>query len=76
MMQKLFLVQTLFTSKDAFRLYKWLDMEESQNMLVKKTNLRVLGISLKTESRVPRLCWNINLQSFKGNLKTKSSICY
>lgn len=51
---------------------------QSLNMLVRKQNLRVLGISLKIESRVPRLFWNITSQSVQKQFenKIKSSICY
>ena len=51
---------------------------DSQNMLVRNQNLKVLGISLRTESRAPRLCWNMTLQSVQKQFKKKikSSICY
>lgn len=58
MMQKLFLVQTdNFLPKMCSGDVNGQTQGESQNMLVRKQNLRVLGISLKTESRVLRLCW-------------------
>lgn len=79
MMQKLFLVQTdNFLPKMCSGDVNGQTQGESQNMLVRKQNLRVLGISLKTESRVLRLCWNVTLQSVPQQLKDKikSSICY
>lgn len=44
---------------------------DSQNMFVRNKNLRVLGIGLRTESRAPRLCWNMTLQSVQKRSKQK-----
>lgn len=44
---------------------------DAQNMFVRNENLRVLGISLRTESRALRLCWNMTLQSVQKRSKQK-----
>lgn len=44
---------------------------DAQNMFVRSENLGVLSISLGTESRAPRLCWNVTLQSVQKRSKQK-----
>lgn len=62
MMQKLLLMQT----DNFLPEMRAVDVQgrtqgDSQNMLVRNQNFRILGISLRTESRAPWLCWNMTL---------------
>lgn len=72
MMQKLLLVQTdnFLPKICAVDVQGW-TQGDSQNRLVRNKNLRVLGIGLRTESRAPRLCWNMTLQSVQKRFEKK-----
>lgn len=77
MMQKLLLVRTdtFLPEMRAVDVQGW-TQGDSQNMLVRNQNLRVLGIGLRTESRAPRLCWNVTLQSVQKQFKKKIKSSY